>query len=186
MEARKIAPTKLANLHPKSDLVTITGIITSVRTQISERGKRMFITLDDKSARLELMIFAEEAERYGRFIKEEQLVFMQVSVQPDRYAGGDNLRINCKRVMDLIHARVSNAHTLLIDLDLRINALDVTALKNCLKQNLDNEGLSVAIRAQIQGARAEIKLGMDWQVIPTDELVAQLKQMPAVRKVTWA
>ena len=88
--------------------------------------------------------------------------------------------------MDLIHARVSNAHTLLIDLDLRTNALDVTALKNCLKQNLDSEGLSVAIRVQIQGARAEIKLGMDWQVIPTDELVAQLKQMPAVRKVTWA
>ena len=186
VEARKIAPTKLANLHPKSDLVTIAGIITSVRTQITERGKRMFLTLDDKTARLELMIFAEEAERYGRFIKEEQLVFMQVSIQPDRYAGGDNLRINCKRVMDLIHARVSNAHTLILDLDVRTDALDVTALKNCLKQNLDNEGLSVAIRAQIQGARAEIKLGMDWQVIPTDELVAQLKQMPAVRKVTWA
>ena len=186
VEARKIAPTKLANLHPKSDLVTIAGIITSVRTQITERGKRMFLTLDDKTARLELMIFAEEAERYGRFIKEEQLVFMQVSIQPDRYAGGDNLRINCKRVMDLIHARVSNAHTLILDLDVRTDALDVTALKNCLKQNLDNEGLSVAIRAQIQGARAEIKLGMGWQVIPTDELVAQLKQMPAVRKVTWA
>ena len=42
------------------------------------------------------------------------------------------------------------------------------------------------MRVQIQGANAEIKLGMDWQVIPTDELVAQLKQMPAVRKVTWA
>jgi DNA polymerase-3 subunit alpha len=145
----------------------------------------MFITLDDKSARLELMIFAEEAERYGRFIKEEQLVFMQVSVQPDRYAGGDNLRINCKRVMDLTHARVSNAHTLLIDLDLRTHELNVAGLKDCLKQNLDTEGLSVAVRTHIQGATAEIKLGMDWQVIPTDELVAQLRRMDAVRQVSW-
>jgi len=165
--------------------VMITGIITSVRTQITERGKRMFITLDDKSARLELMIFAEEAERYGRFLKEEQLVFMQVSVQPDRYSGGDDLRINCKRVMDLTHARVSKAHTLIIDLDLRTQPLNVAELKNCLKSNLDADGLSVAVRTQIQGAIAEIKLGMDWQVVPTDALIAQLKQMNAVRKVTW-
>ena len=109
-----------------------------------------------------------------------------MSVQPDRYAGGDNLRINCKRVMDLVHARVSNAHTLLIDLDVRTDALDVAALKNCLKQNLDSDGLAVTVRVQIQGASAEIKLGMDWQVVPTDELVAQLKCIPAVCKVTWA
>ncbi len=185
LEARALAPTKLSHLHPKTDLVMITGIITSVRTQITERGKRMFITLDDKSARLELMIFAEEAERYGRFLKEEQLVFMQVSVQPDRYSGGDNLRINCKRVMDLTHARVSKAHTLIIDLDLRTQPLNVAELKNCLKSNLDADGLSVAVRTQIQGAIAEIKLGMDWQVVPTDALIAQLKQMNAVRKVTW-
>ncbi len=184
-EARKIAPTRLANLHPRSDTVMITGIITSVRTQMTDRGKRMFITLDDKSARLELMIFADEAERYGRFLVEEQLVFMQVTVQPDRYAGGDNLRISCKRAMDLIHARVTNAHTLIVDVDMRAAPFDVDVFKKQLKQHWDAEGLSVLLRTQIQGARAEIKLGMDWQVVPTQELLAQLKHMRAVTKVAW-
>ena len=87
--------------------------------------------------------------------------------------------------MDLTHARVSKAHTLIIDLDLRTQPLNVAELKNCLKSNLDADGLSVAVRTQIQGAIAEIKLGMDWQVVPTDALIAQLKQMNAVRKVTW-
>ena len=41
---------KLSDLHPRTDTVLITGIITSLRTQMTERGKRMFITLDDIEA----------------------------------------------------------------------------------------------------------------------------------------
>lgn len=185
VEARQLAPMTLANLQPRSDTVLIAGIITSVRSQITERGKRMFITLDDKSARLELMIFAEEAERYGHLLQEEQLVFLEVGVQPDRYAGGDHVRINCKRVMNLTHARVGNAHTVLIDVDLRDAGLDVPGLRQLLRQHWDEAGLSVLLRTHIQGARAEIKLGMDWQVIPSDELVGALRALPAVGAVAW-
>lgn len=188
-EARKIAPTKLSNLHPSHDLTTISGIITSVRWQNTERGKRVFITLDDKSARLELLIFAEEAERYARFIKEEQLVFIQAAIAPDKYAGGDNLRINCKRLMDLTHARVANANALLIDLDLRAErgsqAFDVPAFKTLLSQHFDPEGLSITLRTRVNGASAEIKLGMDWQITPTNELLAQLHKLRGVERVTW-
>ena len=187
-EARQIAPTKLANLHPSHDLVTIAGIITSVRWQNTERGKRVFITLDDKTDRLELLIFAEEAERYARFIKEEQLVFIQAAVSPDKYNGGDNLRINCKRLMDLTHARVANANALLIDLDLR-NAtpvgFDVGAFKKLLSQHFDSEGLNITLRTRVDGASAEIKLGMDWQITPTNELLTQLKKLRGVKQVAW-
>ena len=187
-EARQIAPTKLANLHPSHDLVTIAGIITSVRWQNTERGKRVFITLDDKTDRLELLIFAEEAERYARFIKEEQLVFIQAAVSPDKYNGGDNLRINCKRLMDLTHARVANANALLIDLDLR-NAtpagFDVSAFKKLLSQHFDPEGLNITLRTRVDGASAEIKLGMDWQITPTNELLTQLKKLRGVKQVAW-
>lgn len=188
-EARQIAPTKLAHLHPSHDLVTIAGIITSVRWQNTERGKRVFITLDDKSDRLELLIFAEEAERYARFIKEEQLIFIQAAVAPDKHAGGDNLRINCKRIMDLTHARVANANALLIDLDLRsatpTAGFDVTAFKKLLSQHFDPEGLNITLRTRVNGASADIKLGMDWQITPTNELLTQLKRMRGVDKVVW-
>ncbi len=188
-EARQIAPTKLANLHPSHDLVTITGIITSVRWQNTDRGKRVFITLDDKTERLELLIFAEEAERYARFIKEEQLVFIQATIAPDKYNGGDNLRINCKRLMDMTHARIANANALLIDLDLRSATpadFDVGAFKQLLKQHFDPEGLNITLRTRVNGASAEIKLGMDWQITPTNELLVQLKKLHGVKQVAWA
>ncbi len=192
-EARKIAPTKLANLHPSHDLVTIAGIITSVRWQNTDRGKRVFITLDDKTDRLELLIFSEEAERYAAYIKEEQLVFIQASIAPDKYTGGDALKINSKRLMDLTHARVANASNLYIDLDLRganvhVNsneAFDLHNFKQLLKQNWDEDGLRINLHTRVDGASADIKLGLDWTVIPTNELLAQLKKMKAVEKVVW-
>ena len=61
-------------------------------------------------------------------------MFIQAAVSPDKCNGGDNLRINCKRLMDLTHARgtETGANALLIDLDLR-NAtpasFDVSAFK---------------------------------------------------------
>ena len=188
-EARQLAPTKLANLHPNQGLTLITGIITSVRWQNTERGKRVFITLDDKTERLELLIFAEEAERYAKLIKEEQLIFIEAAISPDKYNGGDNLRINCKRIMDLTHARVANANTLLIDLDLRghnpAQTFNVAALKQLFAQHDDPDGLHITLRTRVDGASAEIKLGMDWQITPTNELLAQLKKLKGVERVTW-
>ena len=67
----------LLNDWTKRWLVRLTG-------KAAEPGS-VFITLDDKTDRLELLIFAEEAERYARFIKEEQLVFIQAAVSPDKY-----------------------------------------------------------------------------------------------------
>lgn len=189
-EARKIAPTKLSQLHPSNEVQTIVGIITSVRWQVTDKGKRVFITLDDKTARIELLIFAEEAERYAAMLKEEQLVFLNVLVSPDRYAGGDALRINCKRVMDIIHARTANARSLMIALDLcenssRTAVFDLAAFKNLLRQYWDEEGLGVQIHVAVDGANAEIRLGMDWQVRPDDALLRQLHAIGNVRSVAW-
>ena len=160
-----------------------------MRWQNTERGKRVFITLDDKTERLELLIFAEEAERYAKLIKEEQLIFIEAAISPDKYNGGDNLRINCKRIMDLTHARVANANTLLIDLDLRghnpAQTFNVAALKQLFAQHDDPDGLHITLRTRVDGASAEIKLGMDWQITPTNELLAQLKKLKGVERVTW-
>ena len=188
-EARQIAPTKLAHLHPTQDLVTISGIITSVRWQNTDRGKRVFITLDDKTERLELLIFSEEAERHAALIKEEQLIFMQVTVAPDKYTGGDALKINCKKIMDLTRARVANASTLYIDLDLRDSeraaGFNVGQFKQLLKQNYSEDGLRIQLHTRVNGANADVKLGFDWSVIPTNELLTQLQKMKCIEKVAW-
>ena len=90
--------------------------------------------------------------------------------------------------MDLTHARVANANALLIDLDLR-NAtpvgFDVGAFKKLLSQHFDSEGLNITLRTRVDGASAEIKLGMDWQITPTNELLTQLKKLRGVKQVAW-
>ena len=161
-----------------------------MRWQNTDRGKRVFITLDDKSDRLELLIFAEQAERYAAHIKEEQLIFIEASIAPDKYAGGDALKINSKRLMALTHARVAKTSNNYIDLDLRgtnngSEAFDLHNFKQLLKQNWDEDGLRINLHTRVDGASADIKLGLDWTVIPTNELLAQLKKMKAVEKVVW-
>ena len=191
-EARKIAPTPLAHLHPTQDTIVISGIITSVRKQTTDKGlQRAFITLDDKSERLEMLIFPEETERYAHLLKEEQLVFMQVTVAPDRYSGGDNLRIACRRVMSLSQARVANASHLHIHLDLRTAAdhetapFDIAQFKQVMQSHRDDEGLRVRVYARADGASVEINLGLDWLLIPSTEFLSQMKRIPRVSNLSW-
>ena len=85
--------------------------------------------------------------------------------------------------MDLARARASQASQLIINLDMRDHVLDVTGFKALLRQQVDEEGLGVTVHAQIKGACADIKLGVDWRVVPSDDLLSNLRRLAAVSSV---
>ncbi len=180
-EVHQVVKLRLKDVSPQRETVLIAGIIVAVRTMFTKRGKMMFVTLDDKTDRLEVSVFNEVFERYAALLKEDHLVMMQVKVSKDDYSGG--VRIVADRVMDLARARASQASQLIINLDMRDHVLDVTGFKALLRQQVDEEGLGVTVHAQIKGACADIKLGMDWRVVPSDDLLSNLRRLAAVSSV---
>ena len=51
-EARKFARIKLADLSPSREPKLIAGIISGLRTQMTQRGRISIVTLDDNTVRL--------------------------------------------------------------------------------------------------------------------------------------
>ena len=180
-EVNAIVKTRLANISPQRDAVLLAGIITQVRTMFTKRGKMMFVTLDDKTARIEVSVFNETYERYASLLKEEHLVIISGSVKKDDYTGG--VRIIAERVLDLTSARAAQASSLIISLDAQHTAVDIIGLKNTLKPLCNDDGLPILVYVHTQGASAEVRLGLDWRVMPTEGLLTALENFDGVTQV---
>ncbi|TDR30910.1 DNA polymerase III subunit alpha [Hydromonas duriensis] len=180
-EVNQVVKTRLKDISPQRDAVLIAGVIVAVRTMFTKRGKMMFVTLDDKTERVEVSVFNEVYERFASILKEDHLVIIQAKISKDDYSGG--VRIVAERVLDMARARALQASQLVIDVDTREAELDVQALKTALRSQVDEDGLGVTIHVQIQGASADVKLGMDWRVVPSDSLLHNLRELKSVVSV---
>ena len=102
-EVRRFAKKQIADLVPSPNPVWVAGIVVSLRTQMTRRGKMSVMVLDDASGAVEVSIFNEVFERHRAIIREDELLVLQVKVSKDDYSGGQ--RVVAERVLDLVVAR---------------------------------------------------------------------------------
>jgi len=114
-EARRIAPTPLAELRQSRDSVRVAGIVLAVRQQNTRRGRMCAVLLDDASAQLEVAVFAELFERRRHLLKEDQLVFVSGRARFDEFA--QRLALTADEVMDLAEARALAQAALRIEIE---------------------------------------------------------------------
>jgi len=143
---------------------------------VTKAGKRMgIITLDDKSARLEITVFADLLDQYEDLLVTDNVIILQGQVSEDFFNGG--LKMNAREVMSIEQARERFASKL----RLKINA-------NNIAENFQ-EQLQVALEPAIGGvcpvfieytnatAQAELSLGLSWAITPTDALLFELAKL---------
>jgi DNA polymerase-3 subunit alpha len=189
-ELAKFIPKRINELdapeakgYQRNEIPVITaGLIVAIRTMKGRNGGRMaFVTLDDQTARLEVRVFAEVYEQYQAILQPDKLVVMQGKIGQDNFTGG--LAVTADAVYDIARAREMCGKSLLITID---NQAGVTNLTDSLQVTLSpfREGLvAVELEYMNQAARTLIRLGDDWKVSPSDELIAQLSALPAVSVV---
>jgi DNA polymerase-3 subunit alpha len=163
---------RLNQLQASRDLQWLAGIIVSVRTQMSRRGKMAIVLLDDGTAPLEVVVFSETYDAYRDWIKEDELLVVEGRVSEDAYSGG--LRVTAERVYDLTHARGRFAR----ELRLSCNGLSNGAkLKEILSPYVSAEGgCPVTIDFKNGKAACHVSLGGRWQVQLNDRLLELLGQ----------
>ncbi|GHA73340.1 DNA-directed DNA polymerase [Formosimonas limnophila] len=180
-EVNTIVKTRLNKITPQREPVLFAGIITAVRTMFTKRGKMMFVTLDDKTARVEVSVFNETFERYSSLLKEEHLVIISGTAKKDDYTGG--VRVVADKVMDMALAKSAQANNLIIHVNTQQSTFDVSILKTILTSGYDEDGLPILVHVYTAGASADIRLGLDWRVIPKDTLLSSLENLPYVESV---
>ncbi|MDC6700659.1 OB-fold nucleic acid binding domain-containing protein, partial [Leclercia adecarboxylata] len=110
-EVRRFARQRIIDLRPARGEQTIAGLIVNLRVMKNKKGDKMgFITLDDRSGRIEASLFAEAFNTAQALLQTDALVVVEGEVSNDDFSGG--LRLRAKRVMSLEEARTGLAESL--------------------------------------------------------------------------
>jgi len=181
-EARRLAPTPLAEVRQARDLIKLAGVIVAARSQNTRRGRMGVVVLDDGTAQLELMVFSELYDRKRALLKEDQLLFVVGKVRYDEFA--QRLSISAEDLMDLTEARSKAAARLKIEVE---GAGDVARLRDALTPYRTTNGQSgtgcrIVVNYSNGTGTVDIPLPEDWRVRGEDRLVAELVAQPRVRR----
>ncbi|MGV8865495.1 MAG: DNA polymerase III subunit alpha [Janthinobacterium svalbardensis] len=177
-EARRFARTKLSELSPSREPRMMAGVITGLRTQMTQRGKILIVTLDDKSGTVEVTVYGELFDANRKIFKEDEFLAVVGKVSEDRFSGG--LRITAESAFDIIAARVQYGRQLGLTLPA---TLDAKRIRDVIMPHRAETGLPIAARVSPQGVSCVLQFGDEWKVAPSDELQMALEQMLGAQEV---
>ncbi len=177
-EARRFARTKLSELSPSREPRMMAGVITGLRTQMTQRGKILIVTLDDKSGTVEVTVYGELFDANRKIFKEDEFLAVVGKVSEDRFSGG--LRITAESAFDIIAARVQYGRQLGLTLPA---TLDAKRIRDVILPHRADTGLPIAARVSPQGVSCVLQFGDEWKVAPSDELQMALEQILGAQEV---
>ncbi|WP_297353496.1 DNA polymerase III subunit alpha, partial [Paraburkholderia sp.] len=119
-EVRRFARQKIGELKEGRDKL-IAGVIASMRTQMTQRGKMLIALLDDGTGQCEVTVFNETFEAHKQLFKEDELLVVQGQARNDAFTGG--LRFTVETVMDLGRARCRYAEAVKVQMNGNADAL---------------------------------------------------------------
>jgi len=151
-ELRRFARTPLANLQPQHEPILLAGVIYGVNVRNGRRGRMAILTLDDGSARVEVVVFGELFHEKRAVIQEDQVVVVRGKIFNDEFSGG--LRITADQLMDLAEVRAAHARLLRLCIN---GQADSGKLKSLLTQYAGGK-CNVAIRYRNAKGECDIRL----------------------------
>ncbi|ACS86740.1 DNA polymerase III subunit alpha [Musicola paradisiaca] len=175
---------RLKDMHPteRGKVTIAVGLVLAARVMVTKRGNRIGVcTLDDRSGRLEVMLFTDALEKYQHLLEKDRILIASGQVSFDDFSGG--LRMTARELMDISEAREKYARGLAISLtDRQID----DQLLNRLRQSLEphrSGTIPVHLYYLREDARARLRFGAAWRVTPTDGLLNDLRTLVGSEQV---
>lgn len=174
-ELRSMVPNRIVDVRPGKENVTLSGMVIGMRIMKNKRGDSFaFLTIDDKSGRIELSVWAEKFNAYRDILTKDALLVIQGAVSEDSFTGG--LKMVAESIQSIYEARCSK----LSRLELSIPQNDST--DNWVDKFHDTLGefkdgnCPVTVQYSVSSATGELRLGSQWLVQPKDELISRLRE----------
>jgi len=153
-----------------------------MRVMKNKRGDSMcFVTLDDRSGRMEVALFADVYNEFFQAVEKDKLLIVEVNVSNDEYSGG--LKSICRSVKDIDEARAHYARVLRIKVDGKKHDETLCDELKQLLQPLEN-GCPVVIEFFNAMVACDIQLGSAWRISPSDEQLHKLRNQYGKDAVT--
>lgn len=175
---------RLEDAHPtKRDVVsTVAGLVIGTRVMTSKRGSRIgILTLDDRSGRMEVMLFSDVLDTYIDLIEKDRMLVVSGQVSVDDFNGG--LKMTAREVLDISQAREKYLRGLAISvIDRQIDDKFFEKFSEILESHCAGT-VPVNLYYQRDDARAKLVLGTQWRVTPDDKLIDDLKALLGEKQV---
>jgi DNA polymerase-3 subunit alpha len=158
--------------HQKTPVI-LAGIISGIRIQNTDNGKRAFIQLDDRTAYMEIFIFTNTYEEYGHLLQKEELIVVEGSLSTDFRTGSTRLRVDALHDMESV--RNTFARRLLLKIKQSQTGNGLLADLHTLLENPQEGRCPVFIEYYRDEAKAQLRLNPDFKAPTADSDIKKLR-----------
>ncbi len=176
-ELGKFTSCRIVDLKPtKKQTVVVAGLIIAMRTMNTKKGDRIaFVTLDDRSARIEIAVFTEAYNRFREMLVKDRLIVVSGEVSVDEYSGGYKMQAN--EIYDIDQARERFAKRLVVEVDGAAMAPGFVAELGEVLEPFVGGRCPVRVVYRNLVAECAVDFGEAFGVRPGEELVRRLGEV---------
>lgn len=181
-ELAQFTGSRLIDLKPSKDRrVVVAGLVVSIRTISSRRGRMAVVVLDDRSARIEAVLYSEVFQQSRDILTKDRLLIVEGEINLDEMTGNCSMMV--QRVLDLDKAREIFARGLLIRVvGPRVSNGFVKNLRAALEP-FRTGTIPVALEYRRRDSVGRLNLGAGWSVRPAQELLNRLRNLSEAESV---
>lgn len=173
-EVRHLAPSRINDLKPDKSSQRVAGLVVAMRVMKTKRGDTMgFVTLDDRSGRIEVAIFSDTYNEYRDKLVKDSILVISGQVSFDDYSG--SLKMRAEAVRTLGEARQELVRGLSLALDASRLPTNVAQQLAAILEPYRQGSCPVTVDYQRHDAKGQLVLGPEWRVQPDDDLLQNLR-----------
>ncbi|MBV1788822.1 DNA polymerase III subunit alpha [Marinobacterium sp. D7] len=177
-ELKYFVSKKLVELQPaRGRQQKMAGLVVDLRMKKTKKGDPLcFITLDDRSARMEVTLFGEAYDAARSLIAKDVVLIVEGEIATDEYNGG--IKVRGSKVFSIADARAQYASS--VEISCARDEFGGQTLKQLAetlrREKLAEGGLPVVMRYRRGDAEGPLRFGDDWRIRASDELILALKE----------
>ncbi len=186
-ELSHLVSSRIVDIKPDKAPQNIAGLVVAQRVMKTKRGDNMaFVTLDDRTGRIEVAIFADTYNQCRDLLSKDGLLVLTGQVSYDDYSG--MLKMRADNIRMLADVRQEKARELCLELESgALPANFIRQLSDILEPYrstpIKEARCPIIIDYRRSDVKAQLRLGQVWNVRPEDELLQRLRDNYGVNKI---
>jgi len=169
-ELVSITTTSLISVNP--GVVRVAGYIENIRIRSGQRGRMAELRIDDKTARVNVNLYAETYEKYRPVLQKDKLVIISgEAIVDEYYASGFSIKAD--KIANLGEIRAACGYLILrLDRKMMQNA-GMASIRQLFNQ-YSSRNSQVIIEYTNGTAKGILTLGEEWRVEISDKLLEEV------------